>query len=133
MIILVIFIISSAFISWIDAKRSVIPDSIVLPSIIVLMLLKYSEGSLQLTDFAAMAITVIVFMVPIVLNMNFGGGDLRFGAFCALFVGLAPLGYFIASAGILHLGIMGLLRKREFGFAPAMSIAALIAYGVRHA
>ncbi|MDP1785217.1 MAG: prepilin peptidase [Sulfuricurvum sp.] len=133
MIVLIIFIISSAVISWIDAKHSRIPDSIILPSIVLLGMMKGSEGSLHLTDLIAVVIVLMVFMIPIMLNMNFGGGDLRFGAFCALFLGLAPLGYFIGLAGIVHLVIMSLLRKREFGFAPAMSMAALIVYGVVHA
>lgn len=133
MIALVIFIICSTFISWIDIKRSIIPDRIILPSIVLLAMVKWGEGNLEVTDLIAMAVVVAVFMVPIMFNMNFGGGDLRFGAFCALFLGLSPLGYFIALAGIVHLLIMAVLRKREFGFAPAMSIASLAVYGAVHA
>lgn len=88
---------------------------------------------MHLTDLAAVVVVVIIFMIPIMLDMNFGGGDLRFGVFCGLFLGLAPLGYFIALAGIVHLLIMGILRVREFGFAPAMSIASLVVYGATYA
>lgn len=133
MIVLFIFIITSAFVSWIDAKHAVIPDKIIFPALTLLLIIKWMDGNLHATDFIAVVIVLIVFTIPIIFKMNFGGGDLRFGAFCALFIGLVPLGYFIVSSGIMHLIIMGALRKREFGFAPAMSIAALVAYGVSHA
>lgn len=133
MIILFIFIITSSFISWIDAKHAVIPDKIIFPALTLLLIIKWMDGNLHATDFIAVVIVLIVFTIPIIFNMNFGGGDLRFGAFCALFIGLAPLGYFIVSSGIMHLIIMGVLRKREFGFAPAMSIAALVVYWMSHA
>jgi len=77
---------------------------------------------------AAVALVLIIFLVPIVLNMAFGGGDLRFGAFCALFLGLNAVGYFIMFAGVIHLLILILLKRKSFGFAPAMSIAALLSY-----
>lgn len=133
MIILFIFIITSAFISYIDAKYSIIPDKFIFPAIALLAIVKWVEGSLQFTDLLAIVIILVVFVIPIMLNMNFGGGDLRFGAFCALFLGLAPLGYFIALSGVFHLLIMGILRKKEFGFAPAMSLASLVVYGVVNA
>jgi len=60
--------------------------------------------------------------------MAFGGGDLRFGAFCALFLGLNAVGWFIMLAGVIHLLVLTLLKKKSFGFAPAMSIAALMSY-----
>jgi prepilin signal peptidase PulO-like enzyme (type II secretory pathway) len=130
---LVIFIIGSAFISWIDWKHAVIPDKYILPLILILGMSKVLSGTFHITDLIAVVIVLIIFLIPIILNLNFGGGDLRFGAFCALFLGLAPLGYFIALAGIVHLMIMGVLRKKEFGFAPAMSIASLVVYGAVHA
>ncbi|MDD5717755.1 MAG: prepilin peptidase [Sulfuricurvum sp.] len=130
---LLIFIIGAAFISWIDWKNSIIPDKYIIPLIFILGITKVITGSFETNDLIAVLIILIIFLIPIFLNFNFGGGDLRFGAFCALFLGLAPVGYFIASAGIIHLIIMGLLRKREFGFAPAMSIASLAVYGAVHA
>jgi hypothetical protein len=130
---LIIFIIGSAFISWIDWKDAVIPDKYIFPLIVILGISKVISGSFDMNDFIAVVIVLIIFLIPIILNLNFGGGDLRFGAFCALFLGLAPLGYFIALSGIIHLMIMGAMRKKEFGFAPAMSIASLVVYGLVHA
>lgn len=133
MIVLLIFIITSSFISYVDGKHALIPDKFIFPAIALLGIVKWVEGSLQFTDLLAVVIILVVFVIPIMLNMNFGGGDLRFGAFCALFLGLAPLGYFIALSGVFHLVIMGILRKKEFGFAPAMSLASLVVYGVVNA
>jgi len=128
MITLVFFIIVSVVISYIDIKRALILDKIMFPSIAILILLKYFDGSLSLFDLYAVLIVLTIFMVPIMLNMAFGGGDLRFGVFVALFLGLQSIGLFVMFAGLLHLLLLAILKKKSFGFAPAMSIGAILAY-----
>lgn len=128
LIIFTFFILVASYISYVDSKTRIIPDKIMFPAFAVLVLLKWLDGSLSYYDLIAVSIVLFIFLIPIVLNMAFGGGDLRFGAFCALFLGLKGIGWFIMLAGIIHLIILGLLRKKSFGFAPAMSMAALISY-----
>jgi leader peptidase (prepilin peptidase) / N-methyltransferase len=131
--IFLLFLSSSALISFIDAKHSFIPDFIVIPSIVLLAGLKWFGHTLLYTDLLAMLIVFVLFLIPILLGMNFGGGDLRFGVFCALLTGLDYVGYFIALSGILHLLLLFVLQKKEFGFAPAMSVSALGIYGIFYA
>ncbi len=100
------------------------------PALAIMTGMKYLEGTLSMQDLIAVGIVLGIFLVPILLNMAFGGGDLRFGAFCALFVGLQGIGFFILFSGLLHVAILKYLKKRSFAFAPAMSIAALLAYGI---
>jgi len=128
MIILIFFIFISFIISYIDVRDGLIVDKIILPSIVILIVLKYFNDILSIYDLVAVVIVLVIFLIPIVLNMAFGGGDLRFGAFCALFLGLELIGPFIMMAGLVHLTILTLLRKESFAFAPAMSIAALVSY-----
>ncbi|ADN09887.1 prepilin peptidase [Sulfurimonas autotrophica] len=128
MIILVYFIIIAFIISYIDSKKRIIPDKIIIPAFVGLLILKWLDASLSLNDAIAVILILVIFLVPIILNMAFGGGDLRFGAFCALFVGLGSIGYFIMLSGIIHLLILGILKKKSYGFAPAMSAAAIISY-----
>ena len=90
--------------------------------------MKYFEGTLQTSDFAAVGIVLVFFAIPIFFNMAFGGGDLRFGAFAALFVGLEGVGFFILYSGIVHLLILSVLKRKSFAFAPSMSIGAVFAY-----
>jgi len=127
-LVLAFFIIIASLISYIDSKKEIIPDKIIIPAFFVLVLLKYVEGSLLGSDFIAVGIVFVIFVIPIVLNMAFGGGDLRFGAFCALFLGLKPIGFFILFSGLAHLVITFVLKKKSFAFAPAMSIGAILAY-----
>jgi len=115
-------------ISYIDSKKGIIPDKVMLPAFVGLLVLKQLETGLAYSDLVSIALVLVIFFIPIVLNMAFGGGDLRFGAFCALFLGLNAVGYFIMFAGIIHLIILAFLKKQSFGFAPAMSIAALLSY-----
>ena len=112
----------------IDIKKEIIPDKIVLPGIVFLSAAKYFEGTLHLSDFAAAGIVLLLFVIPIFFNMAFGGGDLRFGAFAALFVGLEGIGFFILYSGIIHLALLAVLKRKSFPFAPSMSLAAILAY-----
>ncbi len=73
-------------------------------------------------------IVLFLFAVPIFFNMAFGGGDLRFGVFAALFTGLEGVGFFILYSGLIHLMMLALLNKKSFAFAPSMSLAAILAY-----
>lgn len=127
---LIFFIIISLIISYIDIKKTYIPDRIILPSIAILFFIKWYASTLLLSDLIAIIVVLVIFIIPIALNMAFGGGDLRFGAFCALFVGLNAIGYFVLFAGVIHLLVLAILKKKSFGFAPAMSISALLAYSI---
>jgi len=130
LIILIYFIIIALIISYIDSKKRIIPDKIIIPAFIGLLLLKGLDSGLSLNDAIAVGLVLIIFLIPIVLNMAFGGGDLRFGAFCALFIGLEGLGYFILFSGVLHLILLAILKKKSYGFAPAMSLAAILSYAL---
>jgi len=130
MYILVLFIGVAFVISYIDIKSSLIPDKIMFPAIAGMIVLKYLYNSLSINDLIAVSIIFIIFVIPIALNLAFGGGDIRFGVFCALFLGLAQIGYFVIFAGLLHLIILFILKRKSFGFAPAMSLATLLAYGI---
>lgn len=128
MTILFFFIFVAIIISYIDIKNSIIPDKIIVPAIAVLLVIKFFSHTLSLNDFIGAGIVLIVFILPILFNMNFGGGDLRFGVFCALFLGLPLIGWFVLLSGVLHLLVLLILKKDSFGFAPAMSAATLGSY-----
>ena len=128
MLSLLFFTTISGVISYIDVKTGLILDKIIFPSFIVLLVLKYFENTLAFENLIAIVIVLIIFVVPIILNMAFGGGDLRYGAFAALFIGLAPIGYFIMLSGIIHVMLLTILKKNSFPFAPAMSLGAIGAY-----
>jgi len=130
MISLLFFIIVSWIVSYIDIKKGLILDKIMIPSFIVLLVLKYFEHTLVIENFIAIVIVLIIFIIPIILNMAFGGGDLRYGAFAALFLGLEPIGYFIMFSGLIHVILLAVMKKKSFPFAPAMSLGALGAYMV---
>lgn len=127
---LVFFITIAGVVSYIDIKKGLILDKVMFPSFLVLLLLKYFDESLSVNDLVAIVIVLMIFIVPIILNMAFGGGDLRFGAFCALFLSLEPIGFFIMFSGLTHLLLTTILKKKSFAFAPAMSLGAMLAYMV---
>ena len=122
------FIFFSTILSVIDYKKQIIPDKIIMPAITILLAVKCLENTFQLEDIVGALLVVLVFLIPIALNMAFGGGDLRFGFFCALFVGLEGVGYFVVLAALLHVVLLVTLKKELLGFAPAMSLGAVLVY-----
>ena len=115
-------------ISKIDFKTQIIPDKIIIPSIVVMVIIKFALGTLSFFDLYAVITISVVFLIPILFNMAFGGGDIRFGIFSALLVGLEGVGYFIVVAALMHLLLLLMLKKTELGFAPAMSLGATVVY-----
>jgi len=91
-------------------------------------LLKLLFYKLQLGDIYAVLLVFFLFTMFIALNLKFGGGDIRFGVFCALFLGLHPIGWFILLSGILQIIFLYLTKKETFAFAPAMSLATVVSY-----
>jgi leader peptidase (prepilin peptidase) / N-methyltransferase len=126
---LLFFLAVAAVVSVIDWRSQLIPDNIILPSILLLMVIKYMESALRIYDIAAMGVTALLFALFIFFHMRLGGGDIRYGVFCTLFVGWEQLGWFIMAAGLFHLLLMAVTHRREGAFAPAMSLGALLAYG----
>ena len=94
---------------------------------IVLMVL---NGSFAMADLAGASIVAVLFAVPVALNLGFGGGDIRYGFFCALFTGLEGIGWFVLIAAAIHLLVLAIRREHSAGFAPAMSIGALVTKSV---
>lgn len=71
---------------------------------------------------------MVIFTLPVMLNMAFGGGDIRFGVFATLLVGFEGLGYFLIASALIHILLLQLLQQKKAGFAPAMSVGAVISY-----
>lgn len=128
--VLLIFLSGALLMSWIDWKWQMLPDKISLPYIFALVAVKYFSGTLSIQDSIAAILVVVIFVIFIVLNMELGGGDIRFGIFSALFVGLENIGYFLAIAGVSHILLLYGMKKYSFGFVPAMSLSALIAWSI---
>lgn len=124
----ILFFLGALLLTCIDWRHQIIPDLIVIPLIIVLILSKYVDQTLLISDGIALLIIVTIFVIPIAFNLEFGGGDVRFGAYCALFLGIGKIGYFVICAGLLHLLLLWIIRKKQFGFAPAMTLATFVCW-----
>lgn len=114
----------------VDWKIERIPDQIILPAILMMMVFLFSQGRLDSQHMMAAIIIMVLFAIPVVLGLGFGGGDVRYGVFCALLTGLPGIGWFVLTAALTHLALLLTFRRTQAGFAPAMSVGALVAYGV---
>lgn len=93
-----------------------------------MLLFKLFIHRLQVDDLYAVLLVFVLFTVFILLDLKFGGGDIRFGVFCALFLGLHPIGWFVLLSGIFQIIFLYLTKKETFAFAPAMSLATVASY-----
>jgi len=125
---LIFFIAVGLYLSVYDYKHRIIPDIVVLPSILFLLLLRYINDTLSIEYFYATLFIVSVFILPIIFNMRFGGGDIRFGIFAAILLGFPNIALFLLFSAILHLLLLLILKKKEYPFAPSMYIAAILVY-----
>lgn len=111
-----------------DVKRFIIPDKIMLPSIAAMAVLKYYTGVDLSTLLICAGSVFALFVVMLFFIDAFGGGDLRFGIFCALYLASFDILWFFVIAGAIQLLLLLVLRRKFWAFAPAMSIAALTAH-----
>ncbi len=124
--ILIVYILFSLPILYEDIKYQNIPDRYSLSAILILLfLIWYLEYPLKPALIAA-AFILAVFLIPLFLGMNFGGGDLRYGVMSALVVGFPDIAYWLIVSSLLHLIILAFMKKRVFGFAPAMFLATIL-------
>ncbi len=123
----VFFALVGGAVAFIDAKKEIIPDKIVLPSILILALILFFEKGVPINNLFTAFGVVIFFVILIYFFDDFGGGDIRFGAFCGLFLGFPDIFVFFIICGVLHTATLLLLSKKTVGFAPAMYAAAILA------
>lgn len=125
---LLFYLLVALIVSIIDFQKETIPDSVMLPSIFALAIYRYYFDSLDFDIFYAIATTIFIFLIPLILNMNFGGGDLRFGIFSAIFLSFPDVVLFVLFSGVFQIVILLILRKKSCGFAPAMSLSGVLCY-----
>jgi len=122
------YIIIGFYITIHDIKHKIIPDVVILPSIIFLIFLRFLDGSINLEYLYAIMFIVTVFVFPILLNLRFGGGDIRFGIFSAILLSFPNIVWFIIISSLFHLLVLLILKKKEYPFAPSMFMASIVVY-----
>jgi|SaaInl8_150m_RNA_FD_contig_61_1263853_length_553_multi_6_in_0_out_0_2 leader peptidase (prepilin peptidase) / N-methyltransferase len=111
-----------------DFKKHIIPDAIMLPAIIGLFGIAWIEGA-EVTEILIKIVMIsILFALPVLLNMAFGGGDIRFAIFVAILLSTQELMIFLILSGVLQTVFVTISKRKVVGFAPAMSMASLLAY-----
>lgn len=140
-----VFILSSlAVISFIDAKKMIIPDKIIYPAIAVSLFYDFGRslafGNWQVYLIEPILTAALLFLFFFSLfyfskGRAMGMGDAKFGVLIGLFLGPAQalVGLFLAFVlGALFGIILIVLGRKKFGsalaFGPFLSLGALTAY-----
>ena len=124
--VLFVYILFSLPILYEDIRYQNIPDKFSLPAIVAEVGLLWYFHVPLVPALVAAGFVLAVFLIPLFLGMDFGGGDLRYGVMSALVVGFPEIAYWLILAATVHLLILLLMRRSVFGFAPAMFIATIL-------
>ena len=125
---ILVYMIIGFYLSIYDLKHRIIPDIIILPSILLLISLRFFDETINMEYLYAAVFIIFVFVLPILLGLRFGGGDIRFGIFSAILLGFPNIVWFITISAFLHLLILLILKKKEYPFAPSMFTASIVVY-----
>jgi prepilin signal peptidase PulO-like enzyme (type II secretory pathway) len=122
------FSIIALYVSYIDLKYQVIPDAIMFPAITGLFaIMLFQRDDIMLMLLTVMSIFVL-FSLPILIGLPFGGGDIRFAIFVALLLPIKGVVLFLMMSGVVHILLLALSREKILGFAPSMTISAIMVY-----
>lgn len=124
---LLFFLVAGGLIAIIDYKKNIIPDILSIPSILIMFAIKLYENGTIVNEIKMMVLVLFIFVLLIYFFNDFGGGDLRFGALCAVFIGSIDIFLFFIVSGIVQAFALSVSGKKVIGFAPAMFIGALTA------
>jgi leader peptidase (prepilin peptidase) / N-methyltransferase len=140
MLFLVIFCIFSIPASIIDIKHKRIPDCIVFPGIITLLVFSiFYIDSYALRVFTEMlAGSTIFYCIRLISKRKLGMGDVKFAALMAVFLGFP--GWFVAAGLASLLGLVfailnlcsGRINKNtKIPFAPFLTVGSIAAYFIQ--
>lgn len=128
----IVFYIFSSFLSYLDCKKFLIPNNILLAMILMLLIFGTLESKIYISSIVLSLLVLLFFIIVLLFNRTqiLGGGDIKYMMVIALYLGLKPFAVFLVITGLVQ--TMSLVYKQVFlkrrvaPMAPAMFISVLI-------
>ena len=128
----IIFYIFSAFLSYTDFKKFLVPNNILITMSIMMLIFGLLESKIYISSIG-LSLAVLLFFIAVMLinpRMILGGGDIKYMMVVALFLGIKPFALFLVITGLLQtfaLLYMQKIRKRKIApMVPMMFLAVII-------
>lgn len=128
----IIFYIFSAFLSYTDFKKFLVPNNILITMSIMMLIFGLLESKIYISSIG-LSLSVLLFFIAVMLinpRMILGGGDIKYMMVVALFLGIKPFALFLVITGLLQtfaLLYMQKIRKRKIApMVPMMFLAVII-------
>ena len=126
------FYIFAFILSYIDFRRFLVPDLLLLTMTIMLLFFKIVENQIYVSSFITPLLVLVIYIIILLLfpKSILGGGDIKYSLVIAFY--LTPLGfaYFLVISGILQsvaIFINQKIRKRKIlPMVPIMTISVII-------
>lgn len=128
----IVFYIFSSFLAFLDYKKFLIPNNILLAMTVMLITFGLLESKIYISSIVLSFIVLLFFILVLLLNRTqiLGGGDIKYMMLIALYLGVNPFAVFLVVTGVfqtLTLVYKQVLQKRRVApMAPAMFMSVII-------
>lgn len=128
----IIFYIFSAFLSYTDFKKFLVPNNIIITMTIMLLIFGFFESKIYISSILLSLGVLLFFIIVMLINRQIilGGGDIKYMIIVALFLGIKPFALFLVITGLLQtfaLLYMQVIRKKRIApMVPMMFLSVII-------
>ncbi|WP_164968648.1 prepilin peptidase [Arcobacter sp. F155] len=128
----IVFYIFSSFLAFLDYKKFLIPNNILLAMSVMLITFGLLESKIYISSIILSLLVLLFFVVILLLNRTqiLGGGDIKYMMVIALYLGVKPFAVFLVVTGLVQtfalLYKQMLMKRRVAPMAPAMFISVAI-------
>lgn len=134
----IVFYVFSALLSYLDYRRYIVPNVILLTLLLMLVVFGFIENRLNIYSIA-ISLSILLFFSGIILinrKMVLGGGDIKYMMIIAIFLDPMLFPFFLVITGILQSAFLVFAqvvqKKQKSAMVPAMFIAVIISIQLQH-
>jgi|GEM_PF-1354766 len=128
----IIFYVFSFVLAYLDLKKYIVPNNIILAQICMLLIFGFLESRLNITSFFIAGALLIFFSGLMLVNrkMILGGGDIKYIMVVAIFIEPILFPFFLIITGIVQTLFLvfaqTILKKEKTAMVPAMLLSVII-------
>ncbi len=134
----IIFYVFSALLAYLDYKKFIVPNNILLTLLVMLIVFGFFEDRLNINSFL-ISFALLLFFCALILikpKMVLGGGDIKYIMIVALFLEPILFPFFLIITGIVQTTFLihaqMIQKKRIAAMVPAMLISVILSTWLYH-
>ena len=134
----IVFYVFSSLLAYLDFKKFIVPNNILLTLLIMLIVFGFFENRLNINSFFISFALLLFFSGLMLINqkMVLGGGDIKYIMVVALFLDPILFPFFLIITGIVQsmflIYVQLIQKKQSAAMVPAMLISVIISTWLYH-